>query len=252
MRGARRLVAARGRSLLGRRAAQQVRPAALARAGQACELHHQCAGRALGQLVEEALDRGDVGEVVHAVAGDAQLARGLRAAQHQHSEQDHRLRGNAQHAVDVVLVAPGAAAAGLGHQAVALEAVDRSLHLRLAELEHRVATGLLVAARHQRVERQRIAVGHGALLFGQHAEDAGFDKGQDGQRSGHGSAGKRRGTGFRAKRPRVWARARARSRCARARSNAGPRRCRRDRARRGSAARRGNRARTRGSSRASR
>jgi hypothetical protein len=59
-----------------------VRPAVLARARQARQLDHQRPRGPGGELVEEALYRGNVGEAVQPVAVDAQLAGGLRPAQH--------------------------------------------------------------------------------------------------------------------------------------------------------------------------
>ena len=110
------------------------------------------------------------------LAIDAQLARGLRAAQHQHGEDGDRLRRNLQHALDVVRVARYPPAARFHHQVGAFQAVERRLHFGLGRLHHRRATGLLVRARDERVERQRIAVGNGVLLLVQSAENAGFEK----------------------------------------------------------------------------
>ena len=50
-----------------------------------------------------------------------------------------------------------------------------------------LAAALLVAARHQRVQRHRIAVRHGAGLFHQRAQHAGFDQGV---RGAHGACGR--------------------------------------------------------------
>jgi hypothetical protein len=39
-----------------------------------------------------------------------------------------------------------------------------------------VAAGLLVAARDERVERQRVGIGDGVLLFDEDAEDSGLEE----------------------------------------------------------------------------
>ena len=64
--------------------------------------------------------------------------------------------------------------------------VDRGLHLGLGGLDHGIAAGLLVAARDERVQRERIAVGDGVLLLDQDAEDAGLEERKGGQIGGHG------------------------------------------------------------------
>jgi hypothetical protein len=51
-----------------------------------------------------------------------------------------------------VFVARGAPAAGLEHQGQVLELVERLLGFGIAELHHRLAAGLLVAARDHGVE----------------------------------------------------------------------------------------------------
>ena len=62
----------------------------------------------------------------------AQLGRGLRPAQHQRREQRHRLRRQAEHAAQVVLVARDARAARLEGQRQRLQRVDGALHLGVA------------------------------------------------------------------------------------------------------------------------
>ena len=116
------------------------------------------------------------------LAVQPQLGRRLRPAQHQHRQQRHRLRWHAEHAPHVVLELDDAAAAALEHQAQRLEAIGGGQHLGIGGLDHRRACGLLVAAGHQRIERQRIGVGNGVLLLDQHAEHAGLEGGQRAQR----------------------------------------------------------------------
>ena len=51
------------------------------------------------------------------------------------------------------------------------------LRLRVGQLHHRVAAGFLVAAEHQGVERERVAVGDSAGFFHQGGQHAGFGGG---------------------------------------------------------------------------
>jgi hypothetical protein len=72
----------RGHGIQVHGAAQQMRPALLARAGRARQQDDQRAAfflAALAQLFQEGLDRGDVREAVPALGVDAQLACCLRA-----------------------------------------------------------------------------------------------------------------------------------------------------------------------------
>ena len=95
----------------------------------------------------------------------AQLGRGLRAAQHQHREQRHRLRRAAPaRAPCCARSATTRLPLPSNTRLSAFSAVDRGQHLGLGGVDHRVARGLLVAAGDQRVQRQRVGVGHGVLL----------------------------------------------------------------------------------------
>jgi len=76
-----------------------------------------------------------------------------------------------------VLVAGHAAAGHILHQAKLLEPIQRLRGLGLGHVHHRLAAGLLVAAGHHQIERERIGVGHGAGFFHQRAQHAGFDGG---------------------------------------------------------------------------
>ena len=52
--------------------------------------------------------------------------------------------------------------------------IDRLLHLGLAQIEHRLAVGLLIAAIRQRIQGQRILIGGRDFLFYQAADDPRF------------------------------------------------------------------------------
>jgi len=108
----------------------------------------------------------------------------LRAAQEEFADDAEFLGREFQGAVfgvaETVLVLGDAAAeaAVLADQVALDEQVDRLLHGRVIELQHRVAIALLVAGVHQRVERERILLGRGDFLFDQAGDDAGFEGGQ--------------------------------------------------------------------------
>ena len=111
---------------------------------------------------------------LYLLAVEPKLARRLRTAQHQQAQQ-YRLRfAHAEAALKVVLEARHPARTGLEHQALLLERVNGGLGLRFGQVHHRVTAGFLVAAEYQGVERERIAVGHGAGLLHQGGQYAGF------------------------------------------------------------------------------
>ncbi|MDT4875412.1 hypothetical protein FQZ97_1107770 [compost metagenome] len=54
----------------------------------------------------------------------------------------------------------------------AAQGVQRLQHRGVGQVHHRLAAGLLVAAGHQRVECERVTVGHGACLLHEGAQHA--------------------------------------------------------------------------------
>ena len=159
-----------------------MRPARLARARRARQLDHQRrrpSRRPRRQLVEEALDRRDVGEAVQplAVRRAARPPSAARAASAPPAAPPtataRRARG------------PGCARSARRAMPLDSNTSDSAFSASTAActsaslaLEHRVARRLLVAAERQRVERQRIAVGHGVRLLDQHAEHARLEQRQ--------------------------------------------------------------------------
>ena len=107
----------------------------------------------------------------------AKLACRLRPAQHQYCEERRRLLRHVHDALDVVRVARNAFAPPLNDQNHVFQAVDRRLHVRLGCVEDRIAARSLIAAQNEGVQRERIAVGNGALFLDEDAEDARFQKG---------------------------------------------------------------------------
>jgi hypothetical protein len=160
-------------------------PAVLARSRQARQFGGQRAVRVGGKFLEECLDRGDIGKPVQAFAIQPQLARRLRAAQHQHREQRRGLRRHAQRLLETVREAGHPTAADFRHQAQRGQGFDGLEQFAVARLHQRMAAGLLIASRRQRVQRQGVAVGHRALLFDEGADDAGFQQGERRTGSGH-------------------------------------------------------------------
>ena len=128
------------------RAAQEVRPASLPRAGRARQLDDERAGRPRREFREVGLQRRDVGEAVQALGVDPELARRLRSAQHQRRDERGRLGRHAEHARQVVRVAHHAAARRLDHQRERAQLVERGLHVGVGHFHERRAAGLLVAA----------------------------------------------------------------------------------------------------------
>src|SRR3954454_9994464 len=140
-----------GRSLDLGSAAQQMRPAVLARAGQARQLYDERPRRPGGEFLKKGLDGGNVRELVQSLAIASQLARRLGAAQHQHGQERRSLRRNLQHTLEVVRIARYPSAARLAAQVGAPEPVERDPHSRLGRFHHGRAAGLLVAARQPRI-----------------------------------------------------------------------------------------------------
>src|SRR5438094_8416237 len=65
-----------------------------------------------------------------------------------------------------------ATAGYLAHQALFLQSLQRLFDLVLVQRQHRITVGFLIAAGHQRVETQRIAIGRGLGLLDQYTQDA--------------------------------------------------------------------------------
>ena len=103
-----------------------------------------------------------------------ELARGLRAAEHEHAQHRELVLGQTERLVEQVAVLGRAAArsAGQARPAPPREAVQRVADDRLVVLDDRIAVGRLVARQAQGVEAQGIGLGRGALLLEQAAEDA--------------------------------------------------------------------------------
>ena len=128
-----------------------------------------------GQALERGLHGGQVVEGVEAVGAAAELAGGLRAAEHQEAEDGGLVAAEVEHGADAVLVLGDAAVANQGDEGGVLEGVQRLTDLVLGEVEHGVAAGALVARVYQSVQREGIVLGCGDLFFDEGAEDTELD-----------------------------------------------------------------------------
>ena len=146
-------------------------PARLLLAGTALEADDQ---PARGERLEQRVELLERREVVQALGSRPQLARRLRAAQHQHGEQRQlrRRRATAPRRADGGTSSRGCRAAREARPAAAHEPGDRLADRLLVVVDDRLAAGRLVGREAQRVQRQRVGVGRRALLLDQRAEHA--------------------------------------------------------------------------------
>ena len=100
---------------------------------------------------------------------------------------DAQLRRNRKNALDVVRIAHDASAARFDDERLRFQVVERGLHFGLAGVHHRLAARLLIAARGEREQRERIAVGHGVLLLDEHPQHAGFERRENDRIHSHGA-----------------------------------------------------------------
>ena len=131
--------------------------------------------RASIEPLERVCTRGDVRERLEALAACLELAGRLRAAQHQHAEQracSPSSSGRRSASRWRYFAARDCRRRSPAAPVRAAQARCRLAHVVLVVVDHRVAVGRLVAGQAQRVERQRVGVGRGALLLDQAAEDA--------------------------------------------------------------------------------
>ncbi len=135
-----------------------------------------------GERLKRAFKRRRIAELMHARCATAQLARRLRAAQQQGRDQRDFGRREFQIAkfrITKALLIFGHAIAETadGAQIMAFhQLIQRLLHLRLAQVHHRLAVGFLIAGRHHAVDRERILLRRGDLFFQHTADDARFQR----------------------------------------------------------------------------
>ena len=126
-----------------------------------------------GQALERGLHGGQLLEAVHAVGAAAQLARSLRAAEKKEAKDGGLVPAQVEYGADAVLVTRGASGvAGRHGEFEVLQCVKCGADFVLRQVHHRIAAGTLVRRGDQRVDRQRIKIRCGHLLFHQGAEHA--------------------------------------------------------------------------------
>jgi len=113
---------------------------------------------------------------MNAFRTDAEFARSLRAAEHEHAENGGFAASEIEDFLNAVLVLRDAAlcsADGTGKLLV-FEAVESLAHFGFVQMHFRIAIIFLIAGVDQRVEGERVVLGRGRLFFNKRAEDAGF------------------------------------------------------------------------------
>jgi len=137
-------------------------------------------------LVAYTWARQNIGEAMQPFGAGSQLAYRLRTAEHQRCQQRHGLRRHGKYALDIVRITHHSAPARFDDKRQRSQVIHACLYFALAGVEDRIAARLLVAARNQRIQRQRVRVGHRVLLLHQYTEHTRFEQRQRGQRRDHG------------------------------------------------------------------
>ena len=106
----------------------------------------------------------------------ADLARRLGAAEQQHAHRRELTSIQVQLVLETLAVLRDAAVLDRPEQPLPIERQERPPHRALVVGRHRRAIGGLVAGVHEPVERERIVLGRGDLLFDQGADDADLDR----------------------------------------------------------------------------
>jgi hypothetical protein len=127
---------------------------------------------ASSKALEGGLDCREIVEGVETVGAATEFAGGLRAAEHEKTEDGGFIAAEIEDGADPMLVLGDASIADGGDEGKVLERVEGLTNLVFSEIEHGVAAGALVARIKQRVEGQGIVLGGGDLFFDEGAEDA--------------------------------------------------------------------------------
>ena len=136
---------------------------------------------ALDEALQGELDLVEVGEVMHAFGASAKFARSLGAAEEQHAQDGCLAAIEVEDFLQTMLVLSDAAvgAAGRSGESMLGERGERVADRLLVQLHHGFSIRLLIASIDERIQRERIVVGGGDVLFDESTEDAGFDVGED-------------------------------------------------------------------------
>ena len=127
--------------------------------------------------LQRRLDVGRRVEPVQPLRALLELARRLRAAQHEHGQQRDFCAFERERLVEQMPVLGGAAAGAAreSRPALTVEPLEPLPDRRLVVGDHRVAVRGLVAGEPERVQRQRVDIGRRSLLLDQAAEDPDLD-----------------------------------------------------------------------------
>jgi DNA-binding response OmpR family regulator len=136
---------------------------------------------ALYQALQRGLRVAQVFKAVKALGAPAELARSLSAAQQQHAYYGGLGAGEVENFLRAMLEFGDAAvgAASRPGKAFLLKRVECAADNALVQSDHWIAIVLLVAGIDEGVQRQRIVVRSGDVLFDERSQDASFDGGQN-------------------------------------------------------------------------
>jgi hypothetical protein len=148
-------------------------------AGRTRQQHHQRLG-AVGQVGQRRAHVLRIGRPADTGGIGFELRQGLRPAQHQGGQQRQRRRLEQQLVLETVAPLRHASCKIVARrEAQRLQAVERGADFALGQVHHRMARGLLVGRRHQRVHGHRVVLRRGDGLFhqrGQHADFSGCEQ----------------------------------------------------------------------------
>jgi hypothetical protein len=164
-----------------RRGAEKMSIAGLARARLARENGGQGAGGLVarfvrggagGQAFKGGLNGGEVVEAVETVSTAAEFARGLGSAEHQKAQNGGLVAAKIEDRADPMFVLGNTGVSHRSDEVEVFKGMDGLADLFFGEIEHRVATGSLIARVKQSVEREGIVLWRGDLFFDERAENA--------------------------------------------------------------------------------
>ena len=134
-------------------------------------------GLALHQMSEAGLHGAQVVERMHAFGAGAKFAWGLRATQQQNAEDGDFVAIKVESFLETVFVLGDTAVRGAdgADQGLAVERMQGLADGGFVEIHDRIAVRFLVARIGQSVQRKRVVLGRGDLLFDQRTQDTAFD-----------------------------------------------------------------------------
>jgi hypothetical protein len=118
-----------------------------------------------GQALKGGLDGCQVVEGVETVGTAAEFAWSLRSAEHEKAEHGGLVAAKVEDGADPMLVLGNAGVAHRSDEAKVFKGMEGLADLFFGEIEHRVATGTLVARVKQSVEGERIVLWRGDFFF---------------------------------------------------------------------------------------